>query len=197
MLIRQFFIEKIAHSSYLIGGVATCAIVDPARDVERYIAAAKDEGLEITHILETHLHADFVSGHLDLAEKTGATIYAPASGNCSYDHVAVAEGSEFWLDNLQFSVRDTPGHTPDCLLYVVTDHSRGDDPVAVFTGDTLFVGDVGRPDLFPGRAEELASKLYDNLHSRVMNLPDSCLVFPAHGAGSHFPLQDTDGMEGR
>jgi hydroxyacylglutathione hydrolase len=184
MLVQQFFIEKIAHSSYLIGGNETCAIVDPSRDVDRYIDAAKKEGLKITHILETHLHADFVSGHLDLAERTGATIYAPEAGRCTFDHVPVNERSQFNLEDMEFRILETPGHTPDCIVYVVTDTSRGKDPVAAFTGDTLFVGDVGRPDLFPGMAEDLAGQLFDNLHKKVMKLPDDCMVFPAHGAGS-------------
>jgi len=184
MLLKQFFIEKIAHSSYLIGGTATCAIVDPSRDVDRYIKAAEAEGLKITHILETHLHADFVSGHMDLAEQTGAEIYAPAAGHCTFKHVAVSHGDTFRIEDMEFRVLETPGHTPDCLVYVVTDTSRGDTPVAAFTGDTLFVGDVGRPDLFPGKARELAGQLFENLHTKVMTLPPECLVFPAHGAGS-------------
>ena len=184
MLLKQFFIEKIAHSSYLIGGTKFCAIVDPARDVERYISAAKEERLEITHIIETHLHADFVSGHIDLAEKTGASIYAPKTGKCEFEHIAVGDGSFFSIEDLDFQVMDTPGHTPDCLVYLVTDRSRGDEPVLAFTGDTLFVGDVGRPDLFPGRAEELAGKLYDNISTKLVKIPEHCLIFPAHGAGS-------------
>jgi hydroxyacylglutathione hydrolase len=184
MLLKQFFIEKIAHSSYLIGGNTTCAIVDPSRDVDRYLEAAEAEGLKITHILETHLHADFVSGHMDLAEETGATIYAPAAGHCSFAHIPLSDGDTFRIEDMEFRVLGTPGHTPDCLVYVVTDTSRGDTPVAAFTGDTLFVGDVGRPDLFPGKAHELAEELYENLHTKVMTLPPECLVFPAHGAGS-------------
>ena len=184
MFIQQFFIGGIAHSSYLIGGDQTCAIVDPARDVERYIEAARDLNLKITHILETHLHADFVSGHLDLAEQTGAKIFAPRAGGCRFDHIPVSEGTRFSLEGMDFTVLDTFGHTPDNVTFVVTDRSRGDEPVAAFTGDCLFVGDVGRPDLFPGRAEELASQLFGSLHDKLMLLPDACMVFPAHGAGS-------------
>ncbi|UUX93059.1 MBL fold metallo-hydrolase [Methanoplanus endosymbiosus] len=184
MIIKQFFIEKIAHSSYLIGGKRACAIVDPCRDVDRYIAAAEEEGLKITHILETHLHADFVSGHMDLADITGADIYAPGNGKCQFEHIPVGEGSSFSIEDMDFYVHDTPGHTPDCLLYLVSDRSRSDEPVVAFTGDTLFVGDVGRPDLFPGMADELAGQLYDNLHNIVEKIPDHCIVYPAHGAGS-------------
>ncbi len=184
MLIEQYYVDGIAHLSYLVGGKRSCAIVDPKRDIEEYVAAAKRLGLEITHILETHLHADFVSGHMDLAKRTGATIYAPRSGNCAYDHVAVGQGDSFDIEDMHVEVLDTPGHTPDCLCYVISDGSRADEPAVVFTGDTLFVGDVGRPDLFPGRGEELSSQLYHNLHDRLLKLPDHCLVYPAHGAGS-------------
>jgi len=184
MLVRHFFIPGIAHSSYLLGGDRTCAIIDPARDVDRYLEAADEEGLAITHILETHLHADFVSGHMDLAEATGADIYAPASGDCAFPHIPVAGGDSFRIETLDISVRETPGHTPEHVVYVVTDTSRGDEPAGVFTGDTLFVNDVGRPDLFPGRARELATSLYHSLHDQIMSLPDMCMVYPAHGAGS-------------
>ena len=184
MLVQQYYVDGIAHLSYLLGGKTTCAIVDPKRDIDDYLAIAKKLGLKITHILETHLHADFVSGHMDLAKRTGATVYAPKSGKCAYDHVAVGDGDSFDLEDMHIEVLDTPGHTPDCICYVVTDTSRGGEPAAVFTGDTLFVGDVGRPDLFPGMADKLAASLYGNLHNKVMKLPDACLVYPAHGAGS-------------
>lgn len=184
MFIQQFFIPGIAQSSYLLGAESTCAIIDPSRDVERYLDAARDLNLAITHVFETHLHADFVSGHMELREAANATIVAPASGHCAFEHVAVGDGSQFQVEELRIDVLDTPGHTPDGVTYVVTDTSRGNDPVAAFTGDALFVGDVGRPDLFPGRAEELASHLYDSLHEKVLALPDGCMVLPSHGAGS-------------
>lgn len=184
MFVKQFFIKGIAHSSYLLGGDNICAIVDPSRDIDIYIEAAEEMGMKITHILETHLHADFVSGHMELADVTGATIYAPLSGKCTFEHEAVREGDSFQIENMKLEVIDTPGHTPEGICYIVTDMARGEDPVAIFTGDTLFVGDVGRPDLFPGMAEELASKLYDSLHDKIMRLPDFCEVYPAHGAGS-------------
>ena len=184
MFVQQFFVKGLAHSSYLLGGSKKCAIVDPRRDVDVYIEAAGDMGMKITHILETHLHADFVSGHMDLAQKTGATIVAPKSAKCKFKHKAVAEGERFNIENMQLKVLDTPGHTPEHITYVVTDRSRGSEPVCIFCGDVLFVGDVGRPDLFPGKARQLASQLYDNLHQKLLKLPDFCEVFPAHGAGS-------------
>ena len=184
MIIHQFFIPGIAHSSYIVAGNRTCAVIDPARDIGRYTTAAREMGLSITHILETHLHADFISGHLDLAEATGATIFAPRSGNCAFPHSPLAEGDEIELEDIRFSVIGTAGHTPEHICYIATDTSRGKTPVALFSGDTLFVGDVGRPDLFPGRAGELASSLYDNLRGKIMALPDECEVYPAHGMGS-------------
>lgn len=184
MFVQQFFVKGLAHSSYLLGGNNTCAIVDPRRDIDIYLNAAKDMGMKITHILETHLHADFVSGHLDLAEKTGATIYAPKAGKCRFKHKALKEGDRFRIEDMELRVFETPGHTPEHITYVVIDKARGKEPVCIFCGDTLFVGDVGRPDLFPGIAKELASKLYDSLHNKLLTLPDFCEVYPAHGAGS-------------
>jgi glyoxylase-like metal-dependent hydrolase (beta-lactamase superfamily II) len=184
MFVQQFFVKGIAHSSYLLGGTTTCAIVDPRRDIGIYLDAAKEMGMKITHTSRTHLHADFISGHLDLAELQEAVIYAPKSAKCQFKHKAVAEGDTFKIENMHLRVLETPGHTPEHISYVVTDTSRGSEPVAVFCGDTLFVGDVGRPDLFPGIAEQLANKLYDSLHKKLMTLPDFCEVYPAHGAGS-------------
>jgi len=184
MIIHQFFIPGLAHSSYIVAGNRTCAVIDPERDAGRYIAAAQEMGLRITHILETHLHADFISGHLDLAKATGAEIYASRSAHCAFKHTPLAEGDELNLEEIRFSVIETAGHTPEHICYIATDTSRGPTPVALFSGDTLFVGDVGRPDLFPGRAEELASSLFDNLHTKIMTLPDECELYPAHGMGS-------------
>ncbi len=184
MLLKHFFTGKIAHSSYILAGKQSCAVIDPRRDVDLYIREARALGVTITHILETHLHADFISGHMDLARETGATIYAPKSARCAFDHVAVAEGDTIGIEDISLKVWETPGHTPEHVSYVVTDQSRGDSPVGVFVGDVLFVGDVGRPDLFPGIATELAGKLYHSLHDKLLTLPDFCEVYPAHGAGS-------------
>jgi glyoxylase-like metal-dependent hydrolase (beta-lactamase superfamily II)/rhodanese-related sulfurtransferase len=184
MFIQQFFLPGLAHSSYLMGGASSCAIVDPRRDVEIYLEAAASMGLKITHILQTHLHADFVSGHLDLAEATGAVIVAPKAGNCEFKHNPVAEGDSLLIEDLEIRVLETPGHTPEHVSYVIIDHIRGPEPAVIFCGDTLFVGDVGRPDLFPGMALELAGKLYCSLNEKLMTLPPFCEVYPAHGAGS-------------
>ncbi|UCG64873.1 MAG: MBL fold metallo-hydrolase [Deltaproteobacteria bacterium] len=184
MIVQQFFVKGLAHSSYLVGGTKTCAIIDPRRDIGIYLDAAKSLDMEVTHILETHLHADFISGHLDLANKTGAKIYAPEAANCAFDHTPMAEGNTVTIEDMAVRVLETPGHTPEHISYVVVDEGRGTDPVGVFCGDTLFVGDVGRPDLFPGKAQELASQLYESLNEKLLKLPDFCEVYPAHGAGS-------------
>jgi glyoxylase-like metal-dependent hydrolase (beta-lactamase superfamily II) len=183
MFVHSFFVKGLAHVSYIMGGKQQCAVIDPRRDVEEYIEAADAMGYTITHILETHLHADFISGHLELAKRTGAQIIAPRSAQCSFPHKAVGEGDEFELEHLMIRVIETPGHTPEHVCYLVTDRSRGSEPVGIFSGDTLFVGDVGRPDLFPGMADELAGKLFVSL-GKLMELPDFVEVYPAHGAGS-------------
>ena len=184
MLIKHFFVKKIAHSSYILAGSKVCAVIDPQRDTDIYIDEARDLGVIITHILETHLHADFVSGHMDLAEKTGAKIYAAKSAEYTFDHVALSEGDTLEIEDMVVKVLETPGHTPEHLSYVVVDTSRGEDPVCALVGDTMFVGDVGRPDLFPDKALELAGKLYHSLFDKILKLPDFCELLPAHGSGS-------------
>jgi len=184
MMLKHFFIGKIAHSSYILAGKGICAVIDPQRDVDIYITEARAMGLDITHILQTHLHADFISGHIDLAKKTGARIYVAKSAKCTFDHMALSEGDSIELEDMVLKVLETPGHTPEHLSYVVIDKSRSDSPIGVFVGDTLFVGDVGRPDLFPDMAEELAGKLYHSLQDKLLKLPDYVEVYPAHGAGS-------------
>jgi glyoxylase-like metal-dependent hydrolase (beta-lactamase superfamily II) len=181
MLVQQFFVNGLAHASYILGGAKTCAIIDPRRDVQIYLDTAKAMGLKITHILETHLHADFISV-ISIWLKDWQK--SPKSGKCQFEHVALSEGDRFEIEDMEIKVFETPGHTPEHISYYVMDHSRGEDPVSVFTGDTLFVGDVGRPDLFPGIAKELASKLFDSVNQKLAKLPDFCEVYPAHGAGS-------------
>ena len=184
MIIESFFVGGIAHSSHLLGGSRNCAIADPQRDVQAYLDAAEALGMQITHVLVTHLHADFCSGHIELAKRTGAKIVMPVAGNCAFEHVGVAEGDTIELDDVLVRVVETPGHTPEHVSYLAVDRARGPEPVSVFSGDALFVGDVGRPDLFPGMARELAAKLHSSLHGKLLRLPDFCEVYPAHGAGS-------------
>ncbi len=184
MLLKHFFTEKIAHSSYILAGKECCAVIDPRRDVQIYIEEARALGVDITHVLETHLHADFISGHMELAERTGSKIYVSRSAECAFDHVPLSDGDNIELEDMTLKVLETPGHTPEHVSFVVIDRSRGDEPIGVFTGDTLFVGDVGRPDLFPDIAQDLGGKLYDSLYGKLLELPDYCEVYPAHGAGS-------------
>jgi hydroxyacylglutathione hydrolase len=184
MLIQSFFVPGLAHCSYLLAGSKTCAVIDPRRDVRIYLDAVNSLGLKLTHILETHLHADFISGHMDLAEKTGARIHAPRSARCAFEHEGLSEGDTFEIEDMEVKVLETPGHTSEHIVYVVADRSRGEEPAVLFSGDTLFVGDVGRPDLFPGIAQKLASELHDSLYLKLLGLPDFCEVYPAHGAGS-------------
>jgi len=183
MHFAQIYTPGIAQCSYVIGSENECVVVDPVRNIEPYLAKAKEFNMEIVAVLETHLHADFVSGHTELAEKTGAKIYAPESGNCNFAHHALADGDEFTIGKLCFKMLETPGHTPDCSVTLVTDLERGGEPVLAFTGDTLLVGEVGRPDLFPARAEELAEQLFYSLQ-RLKDLPDMIEIYPAHGMGS-------------
>ncbi|MBC7234170.1 MAG: MBL fold metallo-hydrolase [Chloroflexi bacterium] len=152
--------------------------------MDLYITAARALRVDITHILQTHLHADFISGHMDLAQKTGARIYVAKSAKCTFDHVPLSEGDTIELEDMVLQVLETPGHAPEHLSYVVIDKSCSDSPVRVFVGDTLFVGDVGRPDLFPDIAQELAGQLYHSLHDELLQLPDYVEVYPVHRAGS-------------
>lgn len=183
MEFRQIYTPGIAQCSYIIGGKNACVVVDPVRNVKSYIDMAKSLGLPIRGIIETHLNADFVSGHAELRELTGATIYITKQAYAEFEHHALSDEEEFVIDTLLFKLLDTPGHTPDCSVYIVSDLERGREPVLAFTGDTLLVGDAGRPDLFPGIKEELASKLYKSLR-RLEQLPDNIELYPAHGAGS-------------
>ena len=159
--------------------------MDPQRDVDLYLKAAADHGLRIRHIFETHLHADFVSGHVELAARTGATIYMGAEAHATFAHVPVKDGFTLDAGRCRVSVLETPGHTAESICLVLTDLDRSPEPWAVLTGDTLFLGDVGRPDLSRVHTpQQLAGMLYDSLHGKVLKLADSVLVYPAHGAGS-------------
>ena len=186
MEFEQFYLGCLAQASYLIGSNGEAAIVDPRRDVDVYIEAAKAKGLRIRHVIETHLHADFVSGHRELAERTGARIYFGEKARAKFSHVPVKDGDEIQMGKVRLKFLETPGHTPESVSIVITDEEKSEQPEAVLTGDTLFIGDVGRPDLLGSKAtpEELAGKLYDSLHEKLLKLPDSTKVYPAHGAGS-------------
>src|SRR6516164_5928185 len=186
MFFKQFYLGCLAQASYMIGADGEAAVVDPRRDVDIYIDEAKAQGLTIKHVIETHLHADFVSGHRELAERTGAKIYFGARAEAEFPHVAVHDGDEIKMGRVSLRFLETPGHTPESVSVVVTDHEASDDPASVLTGDTMFIGDVGRPDLLGGRmsAQDLASMLYDSLHQKLLKLADATAVYPAHGAGS-------------
>jgi len=182
MVLEQFYLGCLAHASYLVASNGEAAVIDPQRDVEIYLEAANRLGVQIRHIFETHLHADFVSGHLELASRTGANIYLGAEADARFPHVDVRQGDRVRCGDVVFEVLETPGHTVESICILV--HEEG-SPAAAFTGDTLFVGDVGRPDLAPGKTpQELAAMLYDSLHQKLMTLPDEVKLYPAHGAGS-------------
>jgi len=183
MEFKQIYTPGLAHCSYVIGGKKACVVIDPAREVTQYIDIAGSFGLPIKGIIETHLHADFVSGHMELRELTGATIYVCEKANAAFEHYGVRDEEEFQIDTLLFKMLHTPGHTPEGTVFVVSDLERGSEPVLAFTGDTLLVGDAGRPDLFPDQKEELASHLYRSLR-RLEKLGDNIELYPAHGAGS-------------
>ena len=187
MYFKQFYLGCLAQASYMIGSDGEAAVVDPRRDVDEYIEEARAQGLTIRHIFETHLHADFVSGHRELAERTGAKIYFGARAGATFEHVAVKDGDEVRVGKVTLRVLETPGHTPESISLVVIDLASPDIPHAVLTGDTLFIGDVGRPDLRAAlgwSASDLGAMLFDSLHKKLLALPDESLVYPAHGAGS-------------
>jgi glyoxylase-like metal-dependent hydrolase (beta-lactamase superfamily II)/rhodanese-related sulfurtransferase len=184
MTFKQYYLGCLSHASYLIGDGGEAVVVDPQRDVDQYVADARAAGLAIVGVIETHLHADFVSGHRELAARTGAKIYVGHRAGVEFEHVAMREGGELRLGAIRLRFLETPGHTPESVSIVVEAPGA---PPRVLTGDTLFIGDVGRPDLIGARghsAEEMASTLYDSLRTKLMTLPDATEVYPAHGAGS-------------
>jgi len=185
MYFEQFYLACLAHASYMLGSEGIAVVVDPQRDVDLYVEEAARQGLRIAHVIETHLHADFVSGHRDLAARTGATIHIGARAGAAFPHHGVRDGDEISFGRCRLRFLETPGHTPESLCVLVTDLDRSSDPWAVLTGDTLFIGDVGRPDLSRDfTPQQLAGMLYDSLHEKLLRLPDAVEVFPAHGAGS-------------
>ncbi|QDU66106.1 MBL fold metallo-hydrolase [Engelhardtia mirabilis] len=190
MILEQYYLQCLAHASYLVGDEAAgvAAVVDPQRDVQQYLDDAKAKGLRIEYVLLTHFHADFVSGHLEIARRTGARIALSARGETEYPSMGLADGESIQLGKVRIQGLQTPGHTPESMTFLVFDEAAGGDvPYAALTGDTLFIGDVGRPDLLASigfTREELGGMLYDSLHEKLMKLPDETLVYPAHGAGS-------------
>ena len=185
MYFQQFYLTCLSHASYILGSEGVACVVDPQRDVSLYLEETQAQGLKIEHIIETHLHADFVSGHVELAGRTGAKIYLGAAADSPIPHVAVCDGDEIRFGRVILRFLETPGHTVESVSVTVTDLDRGEKPWAVLTGDTLFIGDVGRPDLSGDKTpQELAAMLYDSLHQKLIPLGDGVEVYPAHGAGS-------------
>jgi hydroxyacylglutathione hydrolase len=183
--VERFYLGCLAHASYMVGSEGLAAVIDPQRDVDLYIEAAANKGWKIGHIIETHLHADFVSGHHELAQRTGAQIYLGAGSGAEFPHVAVKDGDTIQLGNCSIAFLQTPGHTIESICAVMHDTCDPTRPAEVFTGDTLFVGDVGRPDLSGTQTpQQLAALLFHSLHAKLLALPDDTRIYPAHGAGS-------------
>ena len=190
MILKQFYLPCLAHASYIIGDEqsGTAVVVDPQRDTDQYTAFAAANKLTIKHVILTHLHADFVAGHLELRDRAGATIYLGAAAKAGYAFTPLADGATIEMGGVRLQALETPGHTPESISILVFDLQKSaTHPHAVLTGDTLFIGDVGRPDLRAAlgwSATQLGSMLYDSLRNKLLPLPDDCLIYPAHGAGS-------------
>jgi glyoxylase-like metal-dependent hydrolase (beta-lactamase superfamily II)/rhodanese-related sulfurtransferase len=190
MKIEQYYLGCLAHASYLIADerTRTAAVVDPQRDIDQYLRDAEAAGLTIKYVFLTHFHADFLAGHIELRDRTGAHIYLGSRAEAEYDFTPVKDGDVVEFGDVRLQILETPGHTPEGISILVFDLGKSDtQPLAVFTGDTLFIGDVGRPDLLASigvTADELAEMLYDSITNKLVKLPDDTLVYPAHGAGS-------------
>jgi hydroxyacylglutathione hydrolase len=187
MTFKQFYLGCLAHASYYIGSGEEAAIIDPQRDVQQYLDEAEANGQKIKYVIETHSHADFVSGHIELAKKTGAQIIYGERANTQFPTLKVKDGDKLNVGAIELTFMETPGHTPEGITILAKDTEDGDAPVKMFTGDTLFIGDVGRPDLIGSKgftAEEMGSMLYDSIHNKILPLSDDTEVYPAHGAGS-------------
>jgi glyoxylase-like metal-dependent hydrolase (beta-lactamase superfamily II)/rhodanese-related sulfurtransferase len=187
--LKQYYLGCLAHASYLLADEASgeAVVVDPQRDVEQYVEDAHALGCRISHVFLTHFHADFLAGHLELRDREEAEIHLGARAKAEYLFTPMADGSTLQVGDLRLEVLETPGHSPESISILVYDPEQGDAPHAVLTGDTLFIGDVGRPDLRASlgwSAEELGGMLYDSLQNKLLPLPDETLVYPAHGAGS-------------
>ena len=185
----QYYLDCLSQASYLIGDETTgrAAVVDPRRDIQEYLDDAAADGLSIDYVIETHVHADFLSGHLELAAATGATIVYGEAADLRFAHRKMSDGERIGLGQVTLEFRATPGHTPESVCVVVWESPGADAPFGVLTGDTLFIGDVGRPDLLSAQGrtpEDMARELYRSLHASLLSLPDATRVYPAHGAGS-------------
>ncbi|MGO9884570.1 MAG: MBL fold metallo-hydrolase [Solirubrobacteraceae bacterium] len=190
MILKQYYLGCLAHASYLIADEVSgeAAVVDPQRDIDQYVVDAAELGCHIGHVFLTHMHADFIAGHLELRDREGATIYLGAQASAEYEFTPMADGDQVAVGDVLLEVLETPGHSPESISILVYDPEHGvNKPYAVLTGDTLFIGDVGRPDLRASlgwSADRLASMLFDSLRDKLLPLPDETLVYPAHGAGS-------------
>ena len=187
MNFKQFYLGCLAHASYYIGSENEAAIIDPQRDVQQYVDEAQANGQKIKYIIETHSHADFVSGHIELASKTGAQIIYGQRAETAFPALKVADGDKIAVGSVELKFIETPGHTPESITIVATDTTDPDSPAKMFTGDTLFCGDVGRPDLIGSKGftpEQMGGMLYDSLREKILKYPDETEVYPAHGAGS-------------
>jgi len=187
MKFKQFYLGCLSHASYYLGSDGEAAIIDPQRDVQQYIDEAESHGQRIKYIIETHSHADFVSGHVELAAKTGAEIIYGQRAATQFPTHKVNDGDELNVGKIKLSFRETPGHTPEGITIIATDSEDASATAKMFTGDTLFIGDVGRPDLIGSKgftAQQMGEMLYDSLHEKILTLPDETEVYPAHGSGS-------------
>jgi hydroxyacylglutathione hydrolase len=190
MKIQQYYLACLSHASYMVTDekTKTAAVIDPQRDIDQYLADAKAGGFTIKHVFLTHFHADFIAGHIELRDKAGATIHLGSRAQAEFECVKLKDGDTVEFGDTKLEVLETPGHTPEGISILAYDLAKSPtDPVAVFTGDTLFIGDVGRPDLLASigvTADELADMLYESITNKLVKLPDATLVYPAHGAGS-------------
>ncbi|NIT13667.1 MAG: MBL fold metallo-hydrolase, partial [Candidatus Dadabacteria bacterium] len=190
MILKQYYLGCLAHASYMIASRAAgqAVVVDPQRDIDQYLEDADTLGVEIKHVFLTHFHADFLAGHLELRDRVGSKIYLGARAKADYEFVSMKDGDVLEFEEVRLKILETPGHSPESISILVFDLSVDeDDPYAVLTGDTLFIGDVGRPDLRASlgwSAEQLGGMLYDSIHNKLLKLADHTLIYPAHGAGS-------------
>jgi glyoxylase-like metal-dependent hydrolase (beta-lactamase superfamily II)/rhodanese-related sulfurtransferase len=187
MIFKQFYLGCLSHASYYIGSEGEAVVIDPQRDIQQYLDEAEANNQKIKYVIETHSHADFVSGHIELAKKTGASIIYGQRAEVKFPALKVKDGDELMVGKVKLKFLETPGHTPEAITIIAQDTENPDAPLKMFTGDTLFIGDVGRPDLVGSKgytAEEMASMLYDSIHQKLLQFPDDTEIYPAHGAGS-------------